>query len=183
MFQINFVAMLLYLAVIFTLSVLTSLAFNPFMDSDLHSIDWAGPSSIDQIEDSKNVVVMKTGANEKYKCVLPDTKDSEDDSSKRNYAGPTPDELMESLFQQKTCSYRIESYWTYELCHGKHMKQYHEDKELSNKKAPPQEYYLGFAKRGSKKVKTTTKTGQVVEEQVEEEVKTPTEIKIKNRQY
>ncbi|XP_060083802.1 LOW QUALITY PROTEIN: endoplasmic reticulum lectin 1-like [Ylistrum balloti] len=153
MFQINFVAMLLYLAVIFTLSVLTSLAFNPFMDSDLHSIDWAGPSSIDQIEDSKNVVVMKTGANEKYKCVLPDTKDSEDDSSKRNYAGPTPDELMESLFQQKTCSYRIESYWTYELCHGKHMKQYHEDKELVIKRLPLRSIIWGLLNGVQKKIK------------------------------
>ena len=25
---------------------------------------------------------------------------------------------------------QIESYWTYELCHGKHIKQYHENKEL-----------------------------------------------------
>ncbi|XP_069117827.1 endoplasmic reticulum lectin 1-like [Argopecten irradians] len=169
MFGINMVAIVLFLTVTFTLSVLTTLAFNPFMDSDLHSIDWAGHAPVDQIESHSNVVTMKTAANEKYKCVLPNTKDYEDDSARKNYAGPTPDELMESLFQQKTCSYRIESYWTYELCHGKHMKQYHEDKELSNKKAPPQEYFLGFAKRGK------TKEG----EEVKEEVKKPTEIKIK----
>ncbi|XP_021340491.1 endoplasmic reticulum lectin 1-like [Mizuhopecten yessoensis] len=171
MLGVNMVAVFLYLCVTFTLSVLTTLAFNPFMDGDLHSIDWAGSKSMDQIEGHDNVVIMKTAANEKYKCVLPDIKDSEDDSAKKNYAGPSPDELMESLFQQKSCSYRIESYWTYELCHGKHLKQYHEDKELSNKKNPPQEYFLGFAKRGSK---AKTSEGEQIEE-----VKKPTEIKIK----
>ncbi|XP_013389095.1 endoplasmic reticulum lectin 1-like [Lingula anatina] len=40
----------------------------------------------------------------------------------------------------------IESYWTYELCHGKYLRQYHEVKE-SGKKGHLQEYYLGYYKK------------------------------------
>lgn len=81
----------------------------------------------------------------------------EDDD--KAYTGPSPGELLEPLFKRPSCSYRvrlgfltqrlvvvvvvvqqrcsdlkiptpqIESYWTYEVCHGKHVRQYHEEKE------------------------------------------------------
>ncbi|XDV50583.1 hypothetical protein PO909_019620 [Leuciscus waleckii] len=47
----------------------------------------------------------------------------------KEYSGPSPAMLLEPLFKQSSCSYRIESYWTYEVCHGKHVRQYHEEKE------------------------------------------------------
>lgn len=37
--------------------------------------------------------------------------------------------------------FKLEAYWTYELCHGRYVRQYHEERE--GKKVKLQEYYLG----------------------------------------
>uniref|UniRef100_A0A671SCV2 Endoplasmic reticulum lectin n=1 Tax=Sinocyclocheilus anshuiensis TaxID=1608454 RepID=A0A671SCV2_9TELE len=88
-----------------------------------------------------NYVIMTTAEKEKYKCLLPSLSSNQEDDMKE-YSGPSPAELLEPLFKQSSCSYRIESYWTYEVCHGKHVRQYHEDKE-TGQKINIQEYYLG----------------------------------------
>ncbi|KAF4016298.1 hypothetical protein G4228_007536 [Cervus hanglu yarkandensis] len=75
-----------------------------------------------------NYVIMTTTHKEKYKCILPLVA-SGDEEEEKDYKGPNPRELLEPLFKQSSCSYRIESYWTYEVCHGKHIRQYHEEKE------------------------------------------------------
>lgn len=67
---------------------------------------------------------------------------SGDEEEEKDYKGPNPRELLEPLFKQSSCSYRIESYWTYEVCHGKHIRQYHEEKE-TGQKINIHEYYLG----------------------------------------
>lgn len=151
---------------------LLTYAFNPFMDQDLHSIDWVGSSELDKVVPGDNVIVMKTVSNEKYTCVLPENPDSRDEELRRKYEGPSPDALMDKLFQQNSCSYRIESYWTYELCHGRYLRQYHEEKEMSAKKPKGQEYYLGYF--GQYK---PTK-GQDLMKELEEKLK-PQEIKSK----
>uniref|UniRef100_A0A8C1YAD8 Endoplasmic reticulum lectin n=1 Tax=Cyprinus carpio TaxID=7962 RepID=A0A8C1YAD8_CYPCA len=90
-------------------------------------------------------VIMTTAEKEKYKCLLPSLSSNQEDDMKE-YSGPSPAELLEPLFKQSSCSYRIESYWTYEVCHGKHVRQYHEDKE-TGQKINIQEYYLGTMKK------------------------------------
>lgn len=60
-------------------------------------------------------------------------------SKNTTFSGPF--ELVSSLFSSSLCSYRIESYWTYEICHGHYIKQYHEERE--GKVSKLQEYYLG----------------------------------------
>ncbi|XP_075452046.1 endoplasmic reticulum lectin 1 isoform X2 [Ascaphus truei] len=67
---------------------------------------------------------------------------NDNEGDNHDYKGPTPGDLLEPLFKQSSCSYRIESYWTYEVCHGKHIRQYHEEKE-TGQKLNIQEYYLG----------------------------------------
>ncbi|KAL6031036.1 hypothetical protein STEG23_025148 [Scotinomys teguina] len=88
-----------------------------------------------------NYVIMTTAHKEKYKCILP-LVTSGDEEEEKDYKGPNPRELLEPLFKQSSCSYRIESYWTYEVCHGKHIRQYHEEKE-TGQKVNVHEYYLG----------------------------------------
>ncbi|KAM9069108.1 endoplasmic reticulum lectin 1 isoform X1 [Sarcophilus harrisii] len=88
-----------------------------------------------------NYVIMTTADKEKYKCILPLVA-SGDEEEEKDYKGPSPGELLEPLFKQSSCSYRIESYWTYEVCHGKHIRQYHEEKE-TGQKINIQEYFLG----------------------------------------
>jgi len=36
---------------------------------------------------------------------------------------------------------QLGSYWTYEICHGSHVRQYHEDREMKTPKG--QDYSLG----------------------------------------
>ncbi|XP_015982950.1 endoplasmic reticulum lectin 1 isoform X2 [Rousettus aegyptiacus] len=80
-----------------------------------------------------NYVIMTTTHKEKYKCILPLVTGG-DEEEEKDYKGPNPRELLEPLFKQSSCSYRIESYWTYEVCHGKHIRQYHEEKESGQNK-------------------------------------------------
>lgn len=90
---------------------------------------------------NKEDLIITTLHQEKYKCILPDIREKEDDDI-LNYHGPSPVELLSPLFSQTSCSYRIESYWTYEVCHGKFVRQYHEERE--GQKVKLQEYILGY---------------------------------------
>ncbi|XP_077469683.1 endoplasmic reticulum lectin 1 [Stigmatopora argus] len=116
-----------------------------FTDEIPFKITWPGaeftlPTS-GALYKEDNFVIMTTLEKEKYKCLLPSLTSEEEDDDKE-YNGPSPSELLEPLFKRSSCSYRIESYWTYEVCHGKHVRQYHEEKE-SGQKIRVQEYYLG----------------------------------------
>lgn len=77
----------------------------------------------------KNEILKVTTTNkESYECLIPlvtveETKKIED------YDGPSPLHLLKPLFTQKICSYRLESYWSYEVCHGRYIRQYHEERE------------------------------------------------------
>ncbi|EYC15853.1 hypothetical protein Y032_0035g3002 [Ancylostoma ceylanicum] len=76
-----------------------------------------------------NSLRISTQNNENYICKMPEApKTRAEDIS--TYKGPTPVELLAPVYKEKLCSYRVEPYWSYELCHGRYIVQYHEEKDI-----------------------------------------------------
>uniref|UniRef100_A0A182LWM3 Endoplasmic reticulum lectin 1 n=1 Tax=Anopheles culicifacies TaxID=139723 RepID=A0A182LWM3_9DIPT len=111
-----------------------------FDDSVLFNLVWHNKQDvINTVPGSEHFYV--TSANkEKYLCIIPPIT-SKETAGDVEYNGPSPLELLEPLFVSTTCSYRIESYWSYEVCHGSYIKQYHEERHEKTSKL--QEYFLG----------------------------------------
>ena len=76
-------------------------------------------------------ITMLSQHGEKYICTIPrtDNMDKERGSNKDGYQGQTALALLEPLFVSQSCAYRLEHYWTYELCHGRFLRQYHEERD------------------------------------------------------
>ncbi|KAL0267438.1 UNVERIFIED_CONTAM: hypothetical protein PYX00_009710 [Menopon gallinae] len=114
-----------------------------FDDSILFKINWPGKDGItNEIFDLPEFehMTVTTENDEQYKCYIPQLTEKEKDNHEK-YSGPNPLDLLAPLFAQNSCSIRVEAYWSYELCHGHFIRQFHEDRE--GKKAKLQEYYLG----------------------------------------
>lgn len=112
-----------------------------FDDTVLFDINWVGnnPPNL-ELENTESMIVTSSHQ-EKFKCYLPKIQEKNSKEGQDKYEGPSALELITPLFSQSLCSYRLESYWTYEVCHGKFVRQYHEDRE--GKKSKLQEYILG----------------------------------------
>jgi len=116
--------------------------FDALMDSSLYTLNWIKPSDVENEDFSafENIQLM-TSDKEKYSCAIPMKTISQTQQEKMaNYNGPEELLLLDDLFKQSLCSYRIEGYWTYELCHGIYLKQYHAERGV---KTPKQSYVLG----------------------------------------
>ncbi|XP_050464514.1 endoplasmic reticulum lectin 1 isoform X1 [Cataglyphis hispanica] len=123
--------------------------FRHFDDTVIFKINWPGKSDTELLKPHSNAepYFITTANKEQYKCLIPDAPEQEHEYSE-SYNGPNPIQLLQSVFAQTGCSYRLESYWTYELCHGRYVRQYHEDRE--GKKIKLQEYYLGTLDKAQK---------------------------------
>ncbi|XP_026315422.1 endoplasmic reticulum lectin 1 isoform X3 [Hyposmocoma kahamanoa] len=123
--------------------------FKGFDDSILFGINWPGaPDILENLADGEsnpdsNIEILKvtTINKEQYECKIPEIRMKKDINIK-DYNGPSPLNLLKPLFTQKICSYRLESFWSYEVCHGRYIRQYHEDRD--GKIVRTQEYYLGY---------------------------------------
>ena len=85
----------------------------------------------DSKDESLNTITMLSRHGEKYICTIPhtDNVDNAKGIGKGGYNGQTALALLEPLFVSQSCAYRLEHYWTYELCHGRFLRQYHEERE------------------------------------------------------
>jgi len=99
-----------------------------------------GSGLLEMAEEDLDSVVITSVDNEQFRCTFPKVN-TDDGSNSAEYTGLSVLGLLEKMFTQQTCAYRLESYWTYELCHGKHLRQYHEERD--GKSIKVQEYYLG----------------------------------------
>uniref|UniRef100_A0A8C5C7G8 Endoplasmic reticulum lectin n=1 Tax=Gadus morhua TaxID=8049 RepID=A0A8C5C7G8_GADMO len=84
--------------------------YQTFTDEIPFKISWPGseytlPTS-GALYNEDDFVIMTTTEKEKYKCLLPSLASGDGDDDKM-YKGPTPGVLLEPLFKQSSCSYRV----------------------------------------------------------------------------
>lgn len=109
-------------------------------DSILYKIDFEIPDFEQNPELKSQIMTFHTHDKEKYDCVIPKLEEKKEELEAKDQE-LSPFVLIEPLFTARSCSYRIEAYWSYEICHGMHVRQYHEEREGKNIKF--QEFYLG----------------------------------------
>lgn len=116
-------------------------------DLESFKITWEGAwlPSLDNI-DEEHVVQLSTTSNQLYKCIIPGVSDQLSfDTSATNSSSDlntkSPIKVLEPLLSKNYCSYKFEPFWVYELCHGKFLRQYHEERVLHSKVT--QQYHLG----------------------------------------
>lgn len=124
---------------------------NDLGDLDLYKIIWKGPllgEMKDKYSEVDNIINISTNNKERYKCIVPDNGDqlnfdtSAKNSSMEEEKNKSPINILEPLLKSNYCSYKFELFWVYELCHGKFLRQYHEESAKYKSKIT-QEYYLG----------------------------------------
>ncbi|KAH8409400.1 hypothetical protein KR222_002585, partial [Zaprionus bogoriensis] len=111
-----------------------------FDDSVLYKIDFEVPDLLAEPELSNQLRTFYTQEKEKYECLIPALETAKEEE-KTNQPELSPLAILHPIFSAPTCTYRIEAYWSYEICHGLHVRQYHEEREGKNVKL--QKYYLG----------------------------------------
>nr|CAB3243499.1 endoplasmic reticulum lectin 1 [Phallusia mammillata] len=116
--------------------------FSPLKDDIAYKINWLGSqdpleSANKELEYKKEDSFVITSANnERYTCTVPTKLSSTGKDGDLNSKGSTPPHaLLAPIFKKRVCTYRFEPYWTYELCHGKHIRQYHEERVRTSGKS------------------------------------------------
>ncbi|XP_031845560.1 endoplasmic reticulum lectin 1 isoform X2 [Nomia melanderi] len=132
----------IYYVLLIIIAIVYGHDLKSFDDTVLFKINWPGKPNPELAEPYTNVesYFITTANNEQYECLIPDNTDQEP-AHNEPYYGANPMEILSLLFKNNICSYKVDSYWTYELCHGRFVRQYHQDRD--GKKEKIQEYTLG----------------------------------------
>ena len=135
-------AIRLILPVLSTLAVISFAdVFDAFDDSIHYDVVWGDPKL--DFKDGKENMIIKTANSEEYICQIPSLSSSQ--SLEDIDADVSARDIIAKLETDKSCSYRVDSYWIYEVCHGQKIRQFHEERDVNNKKVlVKQSYNLGY---------------------------------------
>ena len=131
--------------------VLTALTFDPYDDKTTFSIAWLHPNDVTDLvslhSSRYEALRLRTALNEAYTCYIPLAPLT---PGEEGLVLSTEDriqfsESLQPFYLSDRCHNRVEGYWTYEVCHGKQLRQYHKD-ESKGKKASvvSPDYTLGY---------------------------------------
>ncbi|KAL9923660.1 endoplasmic reticulum lectin 1 isoform X3 [Glossina fuscipes] len=127
-----------FIVLLLNINPITTHEAKDFDDTILYKIDFEMPDFGKNTELKNYVRTFYTHEKEKYDCMIPIMEESrKEDKSIELELSPLT--LLKPILY--TYSYRIEAYWSYEICHGHYVRQYHEERDGKNVKF--QEYYLG----------------------------------------
>lgn len=85
-----------------------------FDDTVLFSLNWSEELLPEDEDSAQESITVTSSHQEKYKCIIPSVVEKETNHEEK-YAGPSALELLSPLFTQSMCSFKLESYWTYEV--------------------------------------------------------------------
>lgn len=124
---------------------LVQLGVNAFHEDDFQfDLNWRGdlPGQDDLVKGGELLEMITSESNHRYKCTMPEEAKPEIHMDTTDNKEINTASLLNDIYSKKFCSYRIESYWIYELCHGQYVKQYHETKN-TGKRSVTESYFLG----------------------------------------
>lgn len=98
--------------ILFKISVQNDL--KGFDDTILFSLNWSDELLPEDEDIAQEFITVTSSHKEKYKCLIPSILEKETDQEEK-YTGPSALQLLSPLFTQSMCSFKLESYWTYEV--------------------------------------------------------------------
>ncbi|KAA0191822.1 Endoplasmic reticulum lectin 1 [Fasciolopsis buskii] len=115
------------------------------VDNVLYKIVWNPDFEVK----NPHPILVSTALGEKYECDIPTGAPVSKNGDKEIDKTVDEVQLLEEVFSREPCAVRTEFYWTYELCHKKHIRQYHEEFKPDKTVSSRQEYFLGYLDKSS----------------------------------